>query len=133
MSLLDEYLCGAVDLTLLVRDARDKVRWAAVPVEPGEQVKAQISRAVGELRTLSYDFVKAAWYEQIGPYQWPYVHNAWLELANRRAAVFRQMASPEIVAQTPWLVIVHEQPVPILTRAQWKLAPAAPRRKAARR
>lgn len=134
MSLLNEYLCGAVELRILVRDARDKVMWAATPVPPGMQVKEQIYRAWEELRrSISHGLVKAAWYEEIGPYQWPPVHNSWLELVKRRAEVFQQFCTPEQQAKTPWMVHVNEQPVPILTRSQWRLAPPAPRRKVAPR
>ena len=118
MSLFDEYLCGAVDLELLRRDARDKVRWAAVPVEPGEKVKAQILRAFKELRTLDYGLVRATWHEQCGPYQYPHVHNAWLSLAKRRAAAFEQFATLEQQAQAPFLAYVNELPIEPVTRAQ---------------
>lgn len=112
MSLLEGYLCGAVELRILQRDARDKVRWAAEPVQPGEQTKAQIFRAFQELRTLTHGLVKDAWYEQIGPYQYPAIHNAWLELANRRAEAL----------QTPWALYVNERPIEEITRAQANLA-----------
>jgi hypothetical protein len=112
MSLLMSYLCGAVELRILQRDARDKVRWAAEPVDPGEQTKAQVYRAFQELRTLPHGLVKDAWYEQIGPYQYPSVHNAWLELATRRAEHL----------ETPWALYVNERPIEPITRAQANLA-----------
>lgn len=129
MSLIHEYFAGALELGILLNDARDKVQWAAKPFLPDEQEKAKICRACSNLRMVTYDLVKAAWYSEIGPYQWVAIHNAWVDMRRRQA----EAATPEQIQQAPWLVVVHDQPVPVLTRAQWKLALDMPRRKIARR
>ena len=118
MSLLNEYLCGAVDLTLLVGDAKAKVRWAAEPVKPGEKTKAQIYRAFQELRMLPHELVRATWYGQCGPYQYPYIHNAWLELLKRRAEVYQQFQTPQ---QKAWLVHINDAPLEIASRSAMHL------------
>lgn len=115
MSLLDGYFAGANDLILLLRDARDRVQWAAKPFQDNEQIKARICLACSELR-LPYNLVRAAWYEQIGPYQYPAVYNAWLALAQRRQA---ESADP-----LAFTVYVNEQPIEPISRAQADLAKA---------
>lgn len=113
MSLLDRYFAGATDFILVARDARDRVQWAAQPFQDGEQVKARICRACMELG-LPYNLVRAAWYEQIGPYQYPTIYNAWLELARRREAAD--------LGSLGFTVYVNEQPIPEITRAEADLA-----------
>lgn len=114
MSLLNGYFAGAHNLILLLRDARDRVQWAAKPFEEGEQVKARISRACSELR-LPYNLVRAAWYEQIGPYQYPAIYNAWLDLACRRA---QESGRPD------WRLYINESPIEPISRAEANLAKA---------
>jgi len=109
------FLCGAYELEQLQRDASDRVQWAAKPFDRNEQIKARIYRASDELR-LPFDLIKKAWYGNIGPYQYPTIYNAWLELARRREA-----ANPGTLGFT---VYVNEQPIPEITRAQADLAKA---------
>lgn len=122
MSLLEQYLCGAVELTFLQRDASEKVQWVAKPFVEGELVKERIYRAYEEMPDLGYELIRSAWHRQIGPYQWPYVHNAWLAVANARAEKFQRTATEEQKRETPWLLIVTERPVEPITRAQANLA-----------
>ena len=112
MSLLDGYLCGATELIFLQRDARDRVYWAAKPFEDNEQIKARICRAACELR-LPLNLVRAAWYEQIGAYQYAAIYNAWLDLARRRA---EESKAPD------WRLFVNEQPIEEITKSQADLA-----------
>lgn len=114
MSLLDRYFAGAHDFIFVLRDARDRVQWAAKPFEDGEQIKARICRACSELR-LPYNVVRAAWYEQIGPYQYPTIYNAWLELARKRA---EDSGNPD------WRLYVNESFIEPISRAQANLAKA---------
>lgn len=116
MSLLIGYFAGAVELRILQRDARDKVQWAATPALPGEQKKARLFRASEELR-LAPSLVKDAWYEQLGPYQYPVVHNAWLELVKRRTE-----HGTEEQRNLALLLYVNQQPIEPVTKAQANLA-----------
>lgn len=116
MSLLISYFAGATELRILQRDARDKVQWAATPELPGEQVKARIFRAAEELR-IPQSTVKDAWYEQLGPYQYPTVHNAWLELVKRRTE-----QGTEEQKQLALLLYVNQRPIEPVTKAQAQLA-----------
>lgn len=115
MSLLTGFFAGAYKIELLRRDMRDKVQWAAQPFERGEQTKARIYRASDELRR-SFGLVKAAWYENIGPYQYADLHNAWLELIKRRDAASNV---PPALA-----LYINERPIEPLSRAEINLAKA---------
>ncbi len=113
--MIQGFLCGAYELEQLQSDARDRVQWAAKPFDRNEQIKERIYRASDELRLPLY-LIKKAWYGNIGPYQYPPIYNAWLELARRREA-----ANPGTLGFT---VYVNEQPIPELTRAEADLAKA---------
>lgn len=115
MSLLISYFAGATELRILQRDARDKVQWAATEL-PREQVKARIFRAAEELR-IPQSTVKDAWYEQLGPYQYPTVHNAWLDLVKRRM----EHGTPE-QREFALLFYVNQAPIEPVTKAQAQLA-----------
>ena len=112
MSLLEQYLCGAVELTLLADDASEKVKWVAGPLRKGELVKERIYRASVLMPNCGHELVRAAYHKQIGPYQWPYVHNDWLAVLQQRTASDEENK----------LRLVHERKVEPITRAQANLA-----------
>jgi hypothetical protein len=126
MSIWFEFACGAASLELLQRDARDKVRWTATPFVEGELEKARINRAFTELRTLSYAVVRATWFGNCGPYQYPHVHNAWLECLKRRAQEFERTATPEQIALAPWMLFVNIPPIEIKPRAAYSIPVTTP-------
>ncbi len=109
MSLYELFLCDAASIEQLVQDARQKVRWAAEPVLPGESIGAQILKSSRELR-LDHGLTRRVWYGYgVGPITYPVIYNAWCDLVERRAVQRPPAALP---LQAPsHIVPIHRRPV----------------------
>ncbi len=88
MSANNKFVRGESNHELVVRDAREMVRFAAEPVLPGDTIKAQVLRASRELK-LDYGTTRRAWYGLAGAEIYPTIYNAWLALIEFRHRALR--------------------------------------------